>query len=575
MQHIVDPRQARLFDPYAGLISPLAQRLIAEGWQGTLRHVLLELMPVGELAKEFNPVIGAPTKELYSMAGFVYLTDFFDWTPEKAAEDYMLNTGLQYALNVAPGASICARTVERYQRLFRKNNLAVKVFENVTSRLVEKLETDVSRQRLDSTHVFSHMASFGRTKLMAVAIKRFLTQVERHAPQEYDLLPEDLRSRYRPAESKLFSAAKDVAGRARSRQQAADDLLWVMGHFAGQAGITDRSTYKILVKVFNEQCEVIEKKAVVREKTGGNCIQNPSDPDATYDGHKGQGYQVQIAETYGDENEVQLITAALPQTACEVDGDALALMLEQLKQKDMLPDEMPADGAYGSDENVQLAATYGVDLIAPIAGRTPTAANPDALTVDDFAIDERTGHVDACPQSHVPVRVERDAESGRTLVEMPAEVCMGCPLLDLCPIKKTRDGRYELEFTDKEQRLAARRREQDTEVFQERYSPRAGVESTNSGLKNRAGLGSLKVRGRGSVFRVLYHKLAGWNMLRAAASETMRAWVATQVAKALGLRAFAQAGVPSALILARAGRYGSINHRAEPKKDQISIACAA
>ena len=62
---------------------------------------------------------------------------------------------------------------------------------------------------------------------------------------------------------------------------------------------------------------------------------------------------------------------------------------------------------------------------------------------------------------------------------------------------------------------------------------RAGIESTNSGLKNRLGLGRLRVRGRGSVFRVLLHKVAGWNVLRAAASEKLRAWVKTQVAQTL------------------------------------------
>ncbi len=36
-------------------------------------------------------------------------------------------------------------------------------------------------------------------------------------------------------------------------------------------------------------------------------MQNPSDPVATYDGHKGPGYQTQIAETCHLENEVQLI----------------------------------------------------------------------------------------------------------------------------------------------------------------------------------------------------------------------------------------------------------------------------
>jgi hypothetical protein len=28
-----------------------------------------------------------------------------------------------------------------------------------------------------------------------------------------------------------------------------------------------------------------------------DSLQNPSDPDATYSGHKGQGYQVQVMET--------------------------------------------------------------------------------------------------------------------------------------------------------------------------------------------------------------------------------------------------------------------------------------
>jgi hypothetical protein len=109
-------------------------------------------------------------------------------------------------------------------------------------------------------------------------------------------------------------------------------------------------------------------------------------------------------------------------------------------------------------------------------------------------------------------------------------VCAACPFAALCPIRRTRDGRYELRFTDKEQRLAARRREQATPVFAERYALRSGVESTNSGVKNRLGLKRLRVRGRGSVFRVILHTLAGWNLLRAAASAKVRAWVAEPMA---------------------------------------------
>jgi hypothetical protein len=73
MIHMVDPRQNRLFDPFQGVIPPAGQRIIAEGWQGVFRHALLEVMPVGELAQHFSPELGAPTKELYSMAGLVFL----------------------------------------------------------------------------------------------------------------------------------------------------------------------------------------------------------------------------------------------------------------------------------------------------------------------------------------------------------------------------------------------------------------------------------------------------------------------------------------------------------------------
>ena len=70
----------------------------------------------------------------------------------------------------------------------------------------------------------------------------------------------------------------------------------------------------------------------MKTKTGGDCVQNPSDLDATSSGHKGPDYQVQLAETCVPSNEVQLITAALPQTACEPDADAVPPMLDQLEK---------------------------------------------------------------------------------------------------------------------------------------------------------------------------------------------------------------------------------------------------
>ena len=525
-----NPRQKRLFDPYQGLITQAGLKIIAESWQGLFRHVLLEKMPVKQLAKKFSRHAGASTKELYSMAGLVFLADFFDWTNLQTIENFQFRIDIKYALNVDPGYDISLRSLERYQQIFRDEDLAADVFETVTSTLAEHLEIDVTRQRLDSTHVCSHMATFGRTRLMAVATKRFLTQLQRHAKDDFNALPDDFRARYAPGESRLFADSKTAESRDKSRRQVAEDMHFLIARFENRKDLANRSTFKNMVAIFNQQCEVVEKKVAIRAQVGGDCIQNPSDPDATYDGHKGAGYQVQISETCSDQNEVQLITAMIPQTACEQDSDAVGPILDQLENAGLKPEEMLADTAYAGDDNVQMAEKRGVELIGPVPGR-PQENDPEALTVDDFAYNEETGVVDACPAGHKPVKSERMAESSKMRVEMSGSVCGACPLLAKCPVKPCKDH-YILEFTDRQQRLAARRVEEQTEVFRDRYRMRSGIEATNSGLKNRLGLGRLRVRGRPGVYRVIQHKIAGWNVLRASASAKMREVVAQRMSEA-------------------------------------------
>lgn len=533
MRWIRDPQQKRLFDPFDGVLSEMARRRILTGWQGVFRTVVLKLLPVQELSRHFSADMGCPTKELYSMAGLVFLRDFFDWNAQEAADAYMLHADVQFALNIEPGGACSDRTVERYQKLFTEDDLAAQLFTELTSTLTDLLELDVSKQRLDSTHVFSHMATFGRVRLMAVALKRCLTQIKRHAADDYAALPEELRTRYAASEGQLFAEAKDAEARARSKQQVAEDLLLVVERFADHKGIQDRTSYTSLVRIFQQQCEVVEGRVVVIPKTGGDVIQNPSDLDATYDGHKGQGYQVQLSETCSAGNDVQLITGVIPETACANDSEAVRPMLEQLAANGLAPEQMAADTAYGSDENALIAESFGVELIAPVPGRAPQV-DPEALTLDDFAHHEVTGSVEACPAGHSTLRVTRDEATHTTAVEMPAATCASCPLLKLCPIHQTPDGRFQLKFTDQARRTAARRREAETDVFRERYAARSGIESTNSGLKNRLGLGWLRVRGRGAVFRTLLLKVSGWNVLRASASEKLRAMVRAEVAKLLG-----------------------------------------
>ena len=114
MRHSVNPRQGRLFDLFAGVIPPLGLDRIHKGWQGIFRTMLLELMPARRLGKHFDPTIGRPTKELYSVAGLLFLQEFQNWTIPAAVEAYLFRTDVQFALNLEPGHDeMCERTLER------------------------------------------------------------------------------------------------------------------------------------------------------------------------------------------------------------------------------------------------------------------------------------------------------------------------------------------------------------------------------------------------------------------------------------------------------------------------------
>ncbi|MBN1818370.1 MAG: hypothetical protein JW828_13500, partial [Sedimentisphaerales bacterium] len=466
MRKLIDPRQTRLFDPFDSVLTPQTRKHLLAGWPGVFRHVLLELMPVGALAEHFDPVMGRPSKELYSMAGLIFLKECFHWINDEALNAYRFRLDVHYALNLEPVAQdISIRTLERTIARFEEDELAKTVLADVTVRLVELLELKIDTQRLDSTHIFSDMASFGRTRLMGVAIKRFLTQVKRLEPNDYESLDESLRQRYVPGVNQLFAdVAKDTDSRRLLRQQVAEDMHSLIKYFSDHPKHSGKGIYKNLVRLFYEQCEVHEETVQVKAKTGGHVMQNPSDADATYDGHKGSGYQVQLSETCHPENQVQLITCAIPQTAVEPDSEAVEPVLDDLEQNALLPEQMLADTHYCSDENVQQAEQRGVELVGPVSGsdKNREQASYEQLTIDDFDIDEHTEAVQCCPAGYTPESSTVDEQTEKTTTVMPASACGRCEFYEPCPVAK-RNGHYRLEHTAKQRRLTARRREQETE----------------------------------------------------------------------------------------------------------------
>jgi hypothetical protein len=67
----------------------------------------------------------------------------------------------------------------------------------------------------------------------------------------------------------------------------------------------------------------------------------------------------------------RLIVSAIPETACQTDSAALAVVIEDLKANGFEPTELLADTAYGGDENHSRCLDEGIDLITPTPGKCP------------------------------------------------------------------------------------------------------------------------------------------------------------------------------------------------------------
>ena len=75
MQRIVNPKQTRLFEPFDNVLTEKTRKRLLDGWAGVFRHIILELMPVETISGHFDPAMGRPTQELYSMAGLLLIKE--------------------------------------------------------------------------------------------------------------------------------------------------------------------------------------------------------------------------------------------------------------------------------------------------------------------------------------------------------------------------------------------------------------------------------------------------------------------------------------------------------------------
>jgi len=527
-------------------------RRLERSWADMFQARALPLIDEERFAMMYCEDNGRPNRAVQIVLGVLVLKDMFNLTDEEALENLEFNLLWHHALRLTlEEAHLPQKTLHNFRRRLMEHDGGRVAFCETTDRIIQALGIRTGRQRLDSSHIMSNIATLTRLGLFCETIRLFLRAVRREHPELCHLMPEGLVSRYLKEEGEAtnYEDARSEAGRQRLGV-CARDLYRLVDRLRGTAaGGLDE--YRLLERLLREQCEVggrgdgrpgegdddagedsVSITLKDPKQVRPDSLQSPHDTETTY-GHKGKGYEVQVAETCDKENPTQIITHAEVTLSSGSDTEVPVPLIDALAERKIQPGELFADTTYGSGRNAIEAERRGTELVSPVAGPRPGKTEEvekgahSRLTAADFEIDAIAGKPAVCPGGRQAIEKYEEWEiPERVQLRFARATCEACSLRPHCPVRFSRKlGVYVLEADLIKVNIERRRRAEASGEFRRRYAVRAGIEGTNSELKRAHGVGHLRVRGGARVKLAVYLKALACNikrMVRALLDEKFR-----------------------------------------------------
>ena len=532
-----DP-QLDLFE-VSGYFPASKEDRLRRSWADTFRNKALPLINEELFAPMYCPDNGRPNIPVEVVLGVLILKEIYNLTDEESLEQLEFNLLWHHALRLSPEEThLCQKTLHNFRIRLMAHDGGRLVFAETTDRILKELGIKTSRQRLDSTHILSNIALLTRLGLFCETIRLYLVALHKKHPELYSDVPSGLRSRYlkEDATPTRYSDARSKIARRRL-SVCARDLYRLVDQFHGTAA-SKLDEYSLIQRLLKEQCELVDKEVSAGDddddanegdvpvelkpakEVSSDSLQTPHDADVTYSGHKGKGYEVQVAETCHEDNPVEIITHVDVTPSSDSDADATIPVIEELAERQIQPDELTVDTTYSSGENAVNAERLGTELIGPVGGKKPresAAGSTDGpLKAADFEIDAGYAKPTVCPAGHDSIaEIESPDNPDHVWITFDKATCDACSLFSRCPVKRyTNDPGYMLETDLIKVNIEQRRRAEASGEFTARYAIRAGIEATNSELKRGHGFGRLRVRGSPRVVLSVYLKALACNIKR-------------------------------------------------------------
>ena len=250
-----DPQTSLLESRF--LLPPSKRARLEKSWSQVFNVHVLPLIDEELFRAAYHEDNGRPNTSIRLLTGLHLLKEWNDLTDEEVLENLEFNLQWHHALGVtSEEAHTCERTLRNYRSKLMQDGRAESLFDNIAVGLATLDGLRWGRQRLDSTHVMSNIAVLTRLGLFTGTVTKFLGELRREAPEKLSSLDGWYRERYLDREGYFADAKKRQA--RRRLPVVARDLLALVRAFESDEEVREWESYGLMVRLLDEQCEIIE-----------------------------------------------------------------------------------------------------------------------------------------------------------------------------------------------------------------------------------------------------------------------------------------------------------------------------
>ena len=399
-------------------------------------------------------------------------------------------------------AQIDHTTIFKFYQRLETDDTTRKLFTEIADEFINICGTSLKKQRTDSFFIHGWLKLLSRYGLFKETNRKFLQTLRKQKPGLYKNIKGQLSMDYLKKEFDITEKDKDIAQRNISLM--ARDLHRLKCAFENHKQVKHYDTFKILCKVFSQQCEVkysidAEPEIIIKDKPDSHAICSPHNPEVLYIRKGDQRVTCDkgvITETCAPENKTQFIVDAEIVEATEHDSKQPSKIQDRLIANNFKPEKQYGDAGFVNGHTILDSQEKGIELEGPTAGRSQSfdAYNDKERLFDagdfDTTIEDKTDEllVINCPNKQAPKNQKRSKKTGKIIVHFDRNICIDCPHAHRCPVKI---GRRVATFkVSKSEYVGAVRHHQymSNKKYRKECAIRAGVEAAVSELTRAHGM---------------------------------------------------------------------------------------